>query len=86
MRRGQMVFVASFSYLLPLFSTGIISLYLHIRLTPALWLGCALVIAGAVLCKHSVVEQRDERPARDDRRQAVDPLSSSGVHCVRRPE
>ena len=62
MRRGRMVFVASFSYLLPLFSTVISSLYLHVPLTRALWLGCALVIAGAVICKFSVVERRDERP------------------------
>jgi drug/metabolite transporter (DMT)-like permease len=60
MRRGRMVFVASFSYLLPLFSTVIISLYLHVPLTRALWLGCALVIAGAVICKFSVVERTDD--------------------------
>jgi drug/metabolite transporter (DMT)-like permease len=57
MRRGRMVFVASFSYLLPLFSTVFSALYLRIPLTRALWLGCALVIAGAVICKFSVVER-----------------------------
>ena len=56
MRRGRMILVASFSYLLPLFSTVVISVYLHVRLTRALWVGCALVIAGAVTCKLSVVE------------------------------
>ena len=86
MRRGRMVFVASFSYLLPLFSTVIISLYLHVLLTRALWLGCALVIAGAVICKFSVVERRDERPTMDNRRQTVDHHPSSAVHCVRRSE
>ena len=65
MRRGRMVFVASFSYLLPLFSTVLISLYLRVPLTRALWLGCALVIGGAVLCKRSVVEARDEGRAAD---------------------
>jgi drug/metabolite transporter (DMT)-like permease len=65
MRRGRMVFVASFSYLLPLFSTVIIWLYLGVTLTRALWLGCALVIAGAVICKRSVVEARDEGRAID---------------------
>ena len=68
MRRGRMVFVASFSYLLPLFSTVVISLYLHVPLTPALWLGCALVIAGAVICKFSVVERKEERLTADDGR------------------
>jgi drug/metabolite transporter (DMT)-like permease len=58
MRRGRMVFVASFSYLLPLFSTVVSSLYLRIPLTRTLWLGCALLIAGAVICKFSVVERR----------------------------
>ena len=61
MRRGRMVFVASFSYLLPLFSTIIASLALRVRLTGALWAGCALVIAGAVICKFSVVERMDDR-------------------------
>jgi drug/metabolite transporter (DMT)-like permease len=67
MRRGRMVFVASFSYLLPLFSTVISSLYLRVPLTRALWLGCGLVISGAVICKFSVVEWRDERPTAEDR-------------------
>jgi drug/metabolite transporter (DMT)-like permease len=66
MRRGRMVFVASFSYLLPLFSTVTSSLYLHIPLTSALWLGCALVIAGAVICKFSVVERMDDGSLRKE--------------------
>ncbi len=67
MRRGRMVFVASFSYLLPLFSTVVISLYLRVPLTRALWLGCALVIAGAVICRFSVVERRDARPTAEEK-------------------
>ena len=65
MRRGRMVFVASFSYLLPLLSTVLSALYLHIPLTRALWLGCALVIGGAVICKFSVVERKDVRQGID---------------------
>ena len=57
MRKGNLILVASFSYLTPLFSTFISSLYLRVgHVGLRLWLACALIIAGAVICKLSVIE------------------------------
>ena len=54
MRRGSATFVAACSYAIPLVSTAISSVYLSIVPAPTLWIACALVIAGAVLCQRSV--------------------------------
>lgn len=54
MRKGNVVLVVSFSYLTPLLSTIVSSLYLRVGLGLRLWLGCALVVAGAVLCNAAV--------------------------------
>ncbi len=54
MRRGNVVLVASLSYFTPLLSTAISCLYLDVPMGAALWAGCALVIAGALLCNWSV--------------------------------
>jgi drug/metabolite transporter (DMT)-like permease len=62
MRRGRMVFIVSFSCLLPLFSTVVSSLYLRVSLKGMLWIGCAVLIAGAIICKRSVIERTDEGP------------------------
>jgi drug/metabolite transporter (DMT)-like permease len=56
MRRGRAMVVASFSYLTPLLSVLIYVAYLHVATGPVLWLGCALVIAGAVICRYSIDE------------------------------
>jgi drug/metabolite transporter (DMT)-like permease len=56
MREGNMVLVASLAYLVPLFSTIITSLLQDVPLTPAVWLGCGLLIAGSWLCRRSVLE------------------------------
>jgi len=56
MRRGRMVLVASLSYVTPLTATIVSCLYLGVRPSWTLWLACALVIGGAVVCKLSVVE------------------------------
>lgn len=55
-RRGEIILVASLSYLTPLLSTLISALVLRVTPGPGVWLGAALVFAGAVLCKSSVVE------------------------------
>ena len=49
MRAGNMVLVAASSYLTPLFSTIVSCLYLGVRPGLALWLGCAIIIAGSFL-------------------------------------
>jgi len=56
MRRGDIVLVASGSYLTPLLSTIVSILYLGAAAGVRLWAGCALVIAGAVTCRLSVRE------------------------------
>lgn len=54
MRRGDMVLVASFAYFTPLLSTVLSGIYLGVDLTFGVWIACALVIAGAWVCKVSV--------------------------------
>lgn len=56
MRRGDIVLVAAASLLTPLLSTLVSTLYLDARPGPRLWIGCAMVIAGAVVCKSQVRE------------------------------
>jgi drug/metabolite transporter (DMT)-like permease len=56
MRKGDIVLVASGSYLTPLFSTMVSTLYLGAASGIRLWVGCALVIAGAVACRLAVRE------------------------------
>jgi drug/metabolite transporter (DMT)-like permease len=56
MRRGDIVLVAAASLFAPLLSTLVSTLYLGARPGPRLWIGCALVIAGAAICKRSVRE------------------------------
>ena len=54
-RRGNLSLVAAFSYLTPLLSVLVSSLYLQLPVPPHQWLAGGLVVAGAVLCKASVV-------------------------------
>jgi drug/metabolite transporter (DMT)-like permease len=60
MRAGNMVLVAASSYLTPLFSTIVSSLYLGVKPGISLWLGCAILIAGSTLSGFSV------RPAEEE--------------------
>ena len=53
-RRGNLRLVAPASYLTPLFSVGISSLYLGISLQPQQWLAGVLVVAGAIICRQAV--------------------------------
>lgn len=54
MRKGNMILVTSFSYLTPLFSIIVTGLYLKVNLVTGVWIACALVIAGAVICNFSI--------------------------------
>ena len=57
MRQGDVVLVAAFSYLTPLFSTIVSSLYLAIRPKPVLWWGCVCIIVGSMVSWRSVSER-----------------------------
>lgn len=57
-RRGNLILVAAASYLAPLLSTLVSCAYLGVRPGPALWAGCAGIVAGSFLSWRSV------RPAR----------------------
>jgi drug/metabolite transporter (DMT)-like permease len=54
MRRGRLILVASLSYFTPLISVVISSVFLRVAPGPKLWIGCAMVIAGAVICNYSM--------------------------------
>ena len=57
MRKGNIILVASLSYFTPLLSIIISSLYLQVTIKPSLWIACGLVIAGAVICKFSIMDK-----------------------------
>jgi len=57
MRKGKIILVISLSYFTPLLSIIISSLYLRVIIKPTLWIACGLVIAGAVICKFSIVDK-----------------------------
>jgi len=63
MRKGQVVLVAAASYLTPLFSTLVSTVYLTVETTFNLWIGCALLITGSLLSWRSVSDgqSRDQR-------------------------
>jgi drug/metabolite transporter (DMT)-like permease len=54
MRAGDVMLVASCSYLTPFFSTVVSCLYLDVRPSASLWGGCALIIAGSFLSWRSI--------------------------------
>jgi drug/metabolite transporter (DMT)-like permease len=54
MRAGDVVLVASCSYLTPFLSTVVSCLYLQVRPGLGLWAGCALIIAGSFLSWKSI--------------------------------
>lgn len=56
MRRGNVTLLAALSYLIPVLSTLISSLYLDVRAGWVLWAACALIAAGAMVCQRSVVK------------------------------
>ncbi len=54
MREGDVVLVASCSYLTPFLSTGVSCMYLRVWLSLSLWVGCVLIIAGSFLSWRSI--------------------------------
>jgi drug/metabolite transporter (DMT)-like permease len=60
-RQGDFILISTTSYFTPLLSTLVSCLYLRVLPGPQLWLGCALLIAGAALSRASVAE-RDDAP------------------------
>jgi len=54
MRKGKIILVAAGSYLVPLLSTIVSSLYLGIIPTPNLWLGCGLIVLGSIISWRSL--------------------------------
>ncbi len=60
MRKGKVVLVAALSHFAPLLSVTVYSLYLGVPLGWRLWVACGLIMAGAVICKLSVVEHDAE--------------------------
>lgn len=56
MRRGDQHIVVTASYAAPLLSTVFAAVVLGVRPGPALWVACAMVIAGALLCRRAVKE------------------------------
>ena len=57
MRKGKIILVISLSYFTPLLSIVISSLYLRVIIKSTLWIACGLVIAGAVICKFSIIDK-----------------------------
>ena len=55
MRRGDVNLVAALSYLTPFFSTLVSSAFLHVTLTPVLWIGCGLIVVGSFWSWRSIL-------------------------------
>lgn len=53
-RKGEIILVASLSYLTPLLSTLVSALVLDIQPGAVVWLAAGLIIAGALVCRKSV--------------------------------
>jgi len=60
MRRGNIVLVASCSYLTPFFSTMATCTYLSVMPTMQLWIGCVILIVGSILSWISIDEKKDK--------------------------
>jgi len=63
MRKGKIILVVSLSYFTPLLSIVISSLYLQVLIKSTLWIACGLVIAGAVICKFSIIDKTQKESA-----------------------
>jgi len=56
MRKGNAVLVVSASYLTPILSTLTTCAYLRVAPKPMLWVACAMVVTGAIICRRSVAD------------------------------
>jgi drug/metabolite transporter (DMT)-like permease len=61
MRKGDVVLVAAFSYLTPLFSTVVSCLYLGIVPGVSLWIGCAMIMVGSILSWLSISDKEPSK-------------------------
>jgi len=66
MRKGRIVLLAAFSYLIPILSVGFTCLLLSIRPAWTLWAACVLVVAGAVISKLSISDPSPPVPSAPD--------------------
>jgi drug/metabolite transporter (DMT)-like permease len=57
-RKGDITLLAAISYLTPLLSTLVSALVLGVAPSAGFWLGLGLVIAGAVVCKRAITEEK----------------------------
>ena len=64
-RNGSFTVVAVLSYFTPLLSTITAVVFLGVTATGRLWVACALVIAGAAVCKLSVRETTEASAEKD---------------------
>lgn len=55
-RKGDHSLLASFSYLIPLFSMVTNGIYLQVRVNILLWVSTFLVVIGAIICKNSILD------------------------------
>jgi len=60
MRKGNLVLVAAFSYFIPLLSTLLSSLYLHVTPGLSLWLGCILIVLGSLMSWKGVSNPKEK--------------------------
>ena len=60
MRKGNSILVVLLSYFTPLISTFISCMYLKVAPGIWLWIGCVLVICGALICNWSIREPSPE--------------------------
>ena len=56
MRKGNSILIALLSYFTPLISTFISCIYLKAESGILLWIGCVLVVCGALICNWSIKE------------------------------
>ncbi len=63
MKKGDIVLVASLSYLTPVLSTIFSIFYLELQSNMLIWIGCGLVVVGSVICNisvnHKVISRED---------------------------
>lgn len=55
-RKGNHALILTLSYFIPILSTGLSCVYLHVIPTSSVWLGVFLVFVGAMICKYSIIE------------------------------
>ena len=60
-RKGHHATVNSMAYAIPVLSTLATCVFLQIRIPVLTWLGCLLIILGAVLSRLVIVERNDRR-------------------------